>query len=919
MDTTPSKQNRQLAAILFADIVGYTALMQKDEALALQKIKRYQTVLESAGKEFNGQVLKNYGDGSLMIFSNSLDAVKAAKQIQEQARVEPTVPLRIGVHIGEFIVEKGDIYGNGVNLASRIESLGIEGAVLFSKNIFQKIKNYPELKIQSLGNFEFKNVEEPIEVFVLANEGFPIPKRAEMQGKLKTNSQDSNDSFFQKIWNKRIPQILTLYALGAWLGLQLFNWSLNHFGISPHWGDIFFITLIGIVPSLLLYLYNRDRIQQSQLKWGEQILFPVNFIGLGVVLFFTFRGVDLGATSQTFSFINPEGIKETHKILKTNFRQEIKLFPFEPIQEDSMSVAMMKTIPYGLFLELSQDKYLIPTINLTPIGSSENKFTTVEKINASKLSKGNFYIDGKYQVTSKNFEIIPAVRNKTTGKIIDQRTFKGHDFPSLMDSMSIYLRKAIGLNPNQIEESVDLHFRDYVGENLDAINLLVDNNPISLDQAIALDSTMALAYYRLIARSYRYSTAHLADKERIVQAMKYRKKLPPQYQIGIMAYYHLIHKEWKKAAQLLKIQLEITPDDPIINALLRQVYWNNFELDKLTDHAKKQYDNHPTTANEFQLMRVFLLNGEAAKVVAKMKSILQSDPKNIEALSFLAEAYIHQGKLGRAKETLDKVVLINPEIILNMEKLMEAVEYMKEHPTTPEFLARFVGTFRNSRGEMMFDVSIINNHIYFKAANQQGFFMYPAGENVVKYAVWGKGFQNELLFNKENQVHALKITENRKEIENIYQIWKQDSTIVNAEILLREGDYKNARTAYKNAISKHPQHFYLPLALKHLDYLDSKSEDAIQKNLHRIAGNYEDAELWENNGILYYKRPQGIRLFRPISDTQFISLSCYDLIYEFVDKNGEIIGVQVLLYDHKTAKWEIEKGYGYKEKTKFLD
>jgi class 3 adenylate cyclase/TolB-like protein len=186
---------RRLAVILFADIVGYTSLMQTDETLALQKIKRYQSLLDTAAQQFNGQVIKNYGDGSLMIFSTSLEAVTAAQQIQEQAKTGLTVPLRIGIHLGEFIVEKGDIYGNGVNLASRIESIGIAGAVLFSKNIFQKIKNQPELKVQSLGSIEFKNVEEPLEIFALANKGFPVPKRKELQGKLKIKTENRHKWF----------------------------------------------------------------------------------------------------------------------------------------------------------------------------------------------------------------------------------------------------------------------------------------------------------------------------------------------------------------------------------------------------------------------------------------------------------------------------------------------------------------------------------------------------------------------------------------------------------------------------------------------------------------------------------------------------------------------------------------------------
>lgn len=112
--------------------------------------------------------------------------MRCAGEMQRKFQKEPIVPLRIGIHIGEILLEDGKVFGDGVNLASRIESLGQAGTVLFPRHVFDKIRNNPEFKVSSLGNFEFKNVEMPMEVFALANEGFPVPKREEMKGKLKT-------------------------------------------------------------------------------------------------------------------------------------------------------------------------------------------------------------------------------------------------------------------------------------------------------------------------------------------------------------------------------------------------------------------------------------------------------------------------------------------------------------------------------------------------------------------------------------------------------------------------------------------------------------------------------------------------------------------------------------------------------------
>lgn len=175
---------RQLAAILFADIQGYTSLMQKDEAAAAGILKRFQSELEKRTAEYHGRIVNFYGDGALGIFQNPLEAVRCAMALQLAFQQAPHVPVRMGLHMGTVVSEEDKIFGDPVNLASRIESMGIPGAILFSRIIRNEIKNQPDINITSLGSFTFKNVEEPMEVFALANEGFAVPKPNQLGGKV---------------------------------------------------------------------------------------------------------------------------------------------------------------------------------------------------------------------------------------------------------------------------------------------------------------------------------------------------------------------------------------------------------------------------------------------------------------------------------------------------------------------------------------------------------------------------------------------------------------------------------------------------------------------------------------------------------------------------------------------------------------
>jgi adenylate cyclase len=179
------EQRRQLVAILFTDIVGYTALMQQNEVQAVSIVKRYISILTKKVADHGGKILNDYGDGSLCSFSSATHALTCAIQIQLELQKDPAVPLRIGLHVGEIFFEGEKVLGDGVNVASRIQSLGQANSILFSKEIFDKIKNQPDFKCVTLGTFEFKNVDDPVEVFALANAGLKVPKKEEMTGKLK--------------------------------------------------------------------------------------------------------------------------------------------------------------------------------------------------------------------------------------------------------------------------------------------------------------------------------------------------------------------------------------------------------------------------------------------------------------------------------------------------------------------------------------------------------------------------------------------------------------------------------------------------------------------------------------------------------------------------------------------------------------
>jgi len=169
-------RTRQLAAIMFTDIQGYTALMQQNEQKAIQFRDKHRSIFNDTTQKHNGKILQYYGDGTLSVFDSAIDAVNCAIEMQRGFQEDPSIPVRIGIHTGDIIYSDEEIIGDGVNVASRIESLGIPGSILISGKVYDEIKNQASISAVFLKTVKLKNVDRPLAVYAITNSGLVIPK-----------------------------------------------------------------------------------------------------------------------------------------------------------------------------------------------------------------------------------------------------------------------------------------------------------------------------------------------------------------------------------------------------------------------------------------------------------------------------------------------------------------------------------------------------------------------------------------------------------------------------------------------------------------------------------------------------------------------------------------------------------------------
>src|SRR6201997_3128894 len=182
---TESTEERKLAAIMFTDMVGYSALAQRDDKVALELLEEHRRLLREIFPRFHGTEIKTIGDAFLVEFGSALEAAQCAIEIQRtlakrnhDVTSDRRIELKIGIHIGDVMHRDGDVYGDGVNIASRIEQLAGAGGICVSMDVERQIRNALETRFEKLAPTELKNISVPLDLFRIV---LPWERKAEIR------------------------------------------------------------------------------------------------------------------------------------------------------------------------------------------------------------------------------------------------------------------------------------------------------------------------------------------------------------------------------------------------------------------------------------------------------------------------------------------------------------------------------------------------------------------------------------------------------------------------------------------------------------------------------------------------------------------------------------------------------------------
>lgn len=212
-------QTRRLTAIMFTDIAGFTTMMGSDEKKGLELVHSNRSLQKPLIEQYDGRWLKEMGDGVLASFTSAYQAVKCAMDIQQSAKGLLKHRIRIGIHLGDVTIEGNDIFGDGVNIASRLESIADPGGIYISESIYKAIRSNKDINCQFIGELQLKNVVEKIGTYAILGEKISLPSIQKIRRLTKTKSL-SRSSLFYMI-------LLGALILGIW-----FSWNKNSVAIE---------------------------------------------------------------------------------------------------------------------------------------------------------------------------------------------------------------------------------------------------------------------------------------------------------------------------------------------------------------------------------------------------------------------------------------------------------------------------------------------------------------------------------------------------------------------------------------------------------------------------------------------------------------------------------------------------------------
>ena len=660
-------KNHKLAAIVFTDIVGYTKRMEENEKRTMQLLQQQREIIFPIVKAHGGEVVKEIGDGLLIMFHSAIEAVRFAIETQKRL-MDEELTIRAGIHIGDVIFEGGDVFGSAVNTAARIEPLAPPNGICISEDVRNQIRNKDDIHTISIGKKELKGVNETLEIFKVTKED------------IFTEESEQKLPFFIDLWKRRVIHIVGAYLISSLMIIYLVSTIVSSFLLSPHLVDFAWITLLSLLPTVFILSYYHAR--KSRGKWAiaEKIGLPVNLIFSALLLIFIFKGKDLGAATTALTIENEDGEKIERVIVKNEFRKKIALFFFENESNDTTLNWMQYAITNMINYDLSQDIF-IHTLSgfefynkLNEYGFSEGvgiPFTLEKKI--ANYYHLNSFITGSFNKHNNEYSIKVNLYNANSGTPISENVFSGDNIFSIIDEITKQIKIDLKIPESPSGEVNDLPISEIFTDSSNALRNYVEglcetqfyNNWLDginyFEIAVAEDQNFTQAHFSL-AEAYFNTNQVEKAKTSLKKIIQQLYKLPETRQFAAKNFYYILESEPEKALAVVKMWVELFPDDINGHFVLAIRYYLSNKVPEAIEEFKTILELDPEQYVYLEnIGDLYLLIGDFEEALNYYQQYEKQFPMEYKSYRNIGNLYFEMGDNEKAKSYYEKALLLETE------------------------------------------------------------------------------------------------------------------------------------------------------------------------------------------------------------------------------------------------------------------
>lgn len=616
--------HRKLAAIMFTDIVGYSDMMSENEALALETLEQNRRLHKIAIKKFHGEFFKEIGDYTLISFHSALNAVSCAVSLQHELKDNPNLHLRIGIHIGDIVVKSDEVFGDCVNIASKIQSITEPGNICISEHVYSYIYNVPGIEVELLGENRLEGVKQPVKIYSLQYDNFP----EELISPSSENPDSAINRFFfwQELKRRKVLKVATGYLAGAFGILEATDILFPSVSI-PEWGVILLIITVVLGFIITVYLTWIYELTPEGLKKTEPF---------GTVSETTSRKLSARGLRSSFSISNIIILALFVMVLVLVYPNIFAKDKFKHIRDDDgrISIAVMP------FKNLSADTLY----NVWQEGLQNlliNNLTNSKELSVRQLTTMYLAIDNKQDINYAS--LTPSFASNLSRKL---------DANTVLLGSILKTGNKIRINAQLLNALTEEIYKTYQVDGIteDDIFTIAD----SLSQEIK-------EYFevKVIIDEFGYVENYEMADANSVEALRY-------YIIGMK---YFINLDFVNAIDWLKKSIEIDSNFVSAYFLTSIAYYNSDQFEVGVEWykiASKKGEKHSSMLEKLELEWLRTLYFETPyEQIKYIKQILEIEGQSIFYLYLLGWKNIMVHQYNEAIEPLEKAIRICDKLETN--------------------------------------------------------------------------------------------------------------------------------------------------------------------------------------------------------------------------------------------------------------